>query len=61
MLQQTAEITLVSPESKIDDSAYFNSINYEIDSDANDYVESEDDEQEIMTDDDLIEISYTEK
>ena len=62
MLQQTVEIALVSPESKIDDSSSFNSMEYyDIDSDASDYVELDDDEQESMTDDDLIEMSDTEK
>ena len=43
MLQQTAEIVLVSSESKIDNSSSFNSMKYyDIDSDANNYVESED-------------------
>ena len=34
---------------------------YDIDSDASEYVESEDDEQGIIKDDDLIEMSDTEK
>ena len=44
MSQYAAEIEIVSPESKVDDSASLSSMEYyDIDSDVSDYGESEDD------------------